>query len=147
MYTYTCVTLQLRSLLHKKKKNILFFLSILHCMMFFLKFETSCNIINLFCSLSIDTLYISCFKASSPERAISCFLFQYPVSCISLRSSSSYLILPPYLPITSILPSIFPSVTCSTRKILHKMWPIQLIFLLFIVCRIFLSSLTLSHIS
>jgi hypothetical protein len=92
-------------------------------------------------------LYISSFKASSPESAISCFLFQYSVSCISLRSSSSYLSFPPHLRVTSILPFIFPSVTCSTRKILRNMWPIQLDFLLFIMCRIFLSSLSLWHIS
>jgi len=31
---------------------------------------------------------------------------------------------------------------CFRRQLLHKMWPIQLAFLLFTVCRIFLSSLT-----
>jgi hypothetical protein len=38
--------------------------------------------------------------------------------------------------------SIFPSITCFVRQFLCKMWPIQLAFLLFILCRIFLSSST-----
>ena len=33
------------------------------------------------------------------------------------------------LPITSILPSLFPSITCFRRQFQHKMWPIQLAFL------------------
>ena len=32
---------------------------------------------------------------------------------------------------------------CFRRQFLHKMWSIQLVFLLFTVCRIFLSSLTI----
>ena len=59
------------------------------------------------------------------------FNFQY--SDISLRSSSSCLRLIPCLHITSIPPSIFPS------------YAIQLAFLLFILCKIFLSSLTLCN--
>jgi hypothetical protein len=35
------------------------------------------------------------------------------------------------------------SIKCFRRQALHKMWPIQLAFLLFIVRRIFLSTLTL----
>jgi len=55
------------------------------------------------------------------------FNFQYPL--ISLKSSSSCLHLPPQLPITSILPSIFPSITCFIRQFLRMMWPIQIAFL------------------
>jgi hypothetical protein len=60
----------------------------------------------------------------------------------SLKSSSSFLLLlrRPY--VTSTLPSIFPSVTCCGWQLLHKIWSPQLAFLLFIVCRIFLSFLT-----
>jgi hypothetical protein len=43
------------------------------------------------------------------------------------------------LPVTSILPSIYPSIACLRRKFLNKMWPIHLTFLLFILCKIFLS--------
>jgi hypothetical protein len=53
------------------------------------------------------------FSASS-------FNFQYPL--VSLRSSSSCLRLLPRLPVTSILPSIFPSITCFRRQFLRKMW-------------------------
>jgi len=68
---------------------------------------------------------------------------------VSLRSSSSCQCIIPRL---FILPSTFPSIMCSRRQFLHNMWPVQLTFLLFAVCRIFLcylhlcntSSLTLS---
>jgi hypothetical protein len=54
--------------------------------------------------------------------------FQYPL--YFLRSSSSCLRLRTPLPITSIVPSIVPSITCFRRQLLHKMWSIQLAFLL-----------------
>jgi len=61
---------------------------------------------------------------------------------LSLRSSSSFLRLLPPLPVTSIAPFIFPSITCCRRQFLRKMWPIQLAFRFLISCRIFLCSLT-----
>ena len=60
-----------------------------------------------------------------------------------LRSSSSFLLLLPHLPVTSIPPFIFPSIACCRRHFLRKMWPIQLAFRLLISCRIFLCSLTI----
>jgi hypothetical protein len=54
----------------------------------------------------------------------SSFKWEYPL--LSLRSSSSFLHLLPRLPVTSIPPFIFPSITCCRRQFLHKMWPIQL---------------------
>ena len=57
-------------------------------------------------------------------------------------SSSSYLRLLLCLPVTSLLIPISPSVTCFRRQFLRKIWPIQLTFLLFVLCRKFLSSLT-----
>ena len=63
----------------------------------------------------------------------------------SLRSSSSFLCLLPRLPVTSIPPFIFPSITCFRRQFLRKMWPIRLAFSLLISCRIFLCSLTPSN--
>ena len=66
---------------------------------------------------------------------------------ISLRSSSSCLCILPHLPIISILPSTFTSITRFRRQFLCKVWPIQLAFLLFIVSGIFLSSLTQSNTS
>ena len=47
----------------------------------------------------------------------SSFKFQYPLP--SLRSSSSCLCLLPHLPISSTLPSIFPSITHFRRHLLH----------------------------
>jgi len=83
-----------------------------------------------------------------PKRALpmvrsrdSSFKWEYPL--LSLRSSSSFLRLLPHLPVTSIAPFIFSSITCCRRQFLRKMWPIQLAFRLLISCRIFLRSLTL----
>jgi len=85
-----------------------------------------------------------------PKRAVhimrsraSSFKWEYPL--LSLRSSSSFLRLLPRLPVTSISPFIFPSITRCRRQFLRKMWPIQLDFRLLISCRIFLCSLTLSN--
>ena len=68
----------------------------------------------------------------------SSFKWEYPL--LSLRSSSSFLHL---LPVTSITPFIFPSITRCRRQFLRKMWPIQLAFRLLTSCRILLCSLTL----
>ena len=78
------------------------------------------------------------------SRAFS-FKWEYPP--LFLRSSSSFLRLLPRLPVTSIPPFIFPSITRCREKFLHKMWPIQVAFRLRISCRIFLCSLTLSNTS
>ena len=74
----------------------------------------------------------------------SSFKWEYPL--LSLRSSSSFLHLL-HLPVTSILPFIFPSITRCRRQFLRKMWLIKLAFRLLISCRIFLCSLTLSNTS
>ena len=71
----------------------------------------------------------------------SSFKWEYPV--LSLRLSNSCLRLLPCLPVTSIPPCIFPSITRRRRQFLRKMWPIQFAFRLHISCRIFLCSLTL----
>jgi hypothetical protein len=60
-------------------------------------------------------------------------MFSVSVSIItlfSLRLSSSFLLLHPHLPFTSIISSVFPTVTCCRRQFLSKKWPIQLPFLL-----------------
>ena len=87
-----------------------------------------------------------------PKRAIhiarsrpSSFKWEYPL--VSLRSSNSFLRLLPCLPVTSVPPCIFPSVTRCRRQFRRKMWPIQFAFRLHISCRIFLCSLTLSNTS
>ena len=84
------------------------------------------SFIHSFSSLSYDR---SASKTSSPNRRsrASSFKWEYPHH--SLRSSSSFLCrLPrlPRLPVTSIPPFIFPSITRCRRQFLSKMWPIQL---------------------
>jgi hypothetical protein len=49
----------------------------------------------------------------------SCFNFQYPF--IFSRSSSNCVRVLPRIPVTSIVPSIFPSITCFKRQFLRKM--------------------------
>jgi hypothetical protein len=92
------------------------------------------------CSLFCNWSTASC-KPSSPQGATECFLSQFPVrSCIFKIISRCCRILSR---LTATF--IFPSITCFRLQFLHKMWPIQLAFLFFIVSRIFLSSLTLCN--
>jgi hypothetical protein len=77
------------------------------------------------------------------QSSTSSYNFQYLL--VSLRSSSSCLRLLSRLPVTYILSFICPSITCFRRRFLCKMWPIQSSLLLFIVCMIFVSSLTLRN--
>jgi hypothetical protein len=74
------------------------------------------------------------------RSSASSFSVQYPT--FSLRSSIICLRLLRCLPVTYILPSSFPSITCLKRQFLSKMWPIQSAFLLFIICRTFPLCLT-----
>ena len=69
------------------------------------------------------------------QSSASCISLQH--SLVYLTSSSSYLRLLPCLPIASIPSSTTPSIICFRRQFLRKMWLIQLVFLLFILCRIF----------
>ena len=73
-----------------------------------------------------------------PKRALhivrsraSSFKYEYPL--LSLRTSNSFLRLLPCLPVTSIPPCIFPSVTRCRRQFLRKMWPVQFAFRLHIL--------------
>ena len=61
------------------------------------------------------------------------FNFQHPV--FPLRSSSNCLRLLPRVPVTSLLPSVFPSLPCFRRQFLHKVWPIPSDFLLCTIYR------------
>ena len=85
-------------------------------------------------------------KTSSLQSALYCSRLKFLLFFVfPLRSSSSCLPILPRLSVTSILPSIFPSLTCFRRQFLRKLWPILSAFLLFIVCRIFLSCLALCN--
>jgi hypothetical protein len=83
-----------------------------------------------------QALYIVRSRASS---------FRCVCPLLSSRSSSSFLCLLPRLPVTSILPLIFPSITYCRRQFLLNMWQIQLAFRLLISCSIFICSLALSN--
>jgi hypothetical protein len=96
-------------------------------------------------SLSYDRPKASS-KASPPHSVIQCFLSQFPAFSISVRSCSNCIRLPRH-PVTSMLPFIFPSITRFRRQFLSNMWSIKLAVLAFIGCRIFISSLTLLHLS
>ena len=52
------------------------------------------------------------------RSSASSFNFQHPL--ISLRSSKSCILILPRLPVTSVLPSIFPSITCLRRQFVRK---------------------------
>ena len=65
-------------------------------------------------------------------------LFLKVIQYLFTSSSSSFL---------QFYPSIFPWITCFRRQFLRNIWPIHLAFRPFIVCREFLSSLTLCNIS
>ena len=60
-------------------------------------------------------------------------LFRNIIQSLLMSSSSSSHHLP-------MLPSIFPSITCSRRHFLRKMWTLELPLLIFTACRKFLSS-------
>jgi hypothetical protein len=99
-----------------------------------------------FSSLSYDRSKTSS-TASCPHRAIYSSFLQMRVSLLSLRSSSSFLLLLPHFPVTYIPPFILPSLSCCRRQFLCRMWPIQFVFRLRISCRIFLCSTTLRNTS
>ena len=98
--------------------------------------------IHSFCCLSYDRSTASS-KPSSPQIVICCFRYKFPVPFLFLKfiqqphtsSSSSF---PHFYP-----SSIFPPITCFKILFLLKMWPVQLAFLLRIVCSMFLSNLAL----
>jgi hypothetical protein len=95
--------------------------------------------------LSYDGSTVSS-KGSAPQRTILCFAFNFLHPSVSLRSSSSCLYPISRLPVSSILPYIFPSIACLRTQFLYKMPPVRLVFP-FIICRIFLSFLTLCNTS
>jgi len=68
-------------------------------------------------------------KASSPDSAIYCSLFKFPVTFLSSRSSSNCWRLLPRLPITSILPSIFPPILLLLLLLLYYYYFIIIIIL------------------
>jgi hypothetical protein len=109
------------------------------CYMFeFVYWACSCIFIHLVVCLMTGPKPLPKWAVHLVWSRASSFKWEYAV--LSLRSSSSFLQLPPRLPVTSIPPFIFPSIIRCRRQFLLKMWPIQLAFRLHISCRIFLCS-------
>jgi hypothetical protein len=98
-----------------------------------------------FCSLATGPQTLPMRVLHRVRSSASSFNSQHHL--FSLRSSNSCLRLLPRLTVTSIRTSISSSITCYIRQFLRKMWPIELAFLIFIVCRIFLSSSILCNTS
>ena len=74
-----------------------------------------CSFVLLFVIRHFNSLFQS-------HNAIKYFLFQFPYFLISFTASSSCSrFLPPRLPFTSIIPSIFLPITCPRRQFLRKM--------------------------
>ena len=73
--------------------------------------------------------------------------FNLQHSLVPVMSPSSCLHLHPCLTVTIISPSIFSLIMCFRRQFLRNIRPIQSDVILFVVCRIFLFSLTLRNTS
>lgn len=87
-----------------------------------------------------ERVSVECHLQLSVSDSTIFFLF-------SLRTYSSCLCLYVPLLLLFILPSIFSLITVFTRQFLHNQWLIQLAIFIFIVCRVFPSSLTLCNTS
>ena len=99
-----------------------------------------------FCGLSYVRSIASTI-ASSPYSVTYCFLFQFTVSLLLFKVIQLLLTSSSSSSLHFYLPSIFPPITCFRRKFLRQLWPIWSAFLLYIVCSIFLPSLTLCNTS
>ena len=95
------------------------------------------------CCLTTGPQHLPKQDIHSVWSSVSYFNLQYPFP--SLRSSIGCSCL--LLRLCPFFPPFLTSVMCIGRQFLHKMWQIQLAFLPFIVCRIFLSSLILCNTS
>jgi len=78
------------------------------------------------------------FQSEFSRVGASASNFELQYARLSLRSSSRCL----RLLQRRLVPSTFPSATCFDSQFVQKMWEIKITFLRFIVCGIFLSSLT-----
>jgi hypothetical protein len=99
----------------------------------FNKTGTICVFIHLVVCLTTGPKPLPKWALHIVRSRASSFKWEYPP--LSLRLSNSFLRLLPCLPVTSIPPCIFPSVTRCRRQFLRKMWPIQFAFRLRISCR------------
>ena len=89
--------------------------------------------------------FVASSKVNSPQVAIHCFFFQFTVFCLFFNVTQQILTSSSSFPL-----HFYPSLYLSFNNVFQKAvptqkCPIQLAFLLFIVCRIFLCSLTLCN--
>jgi len=107
-------------------------------------------------SFSVHALFFETFipllRIPSPKQMpqrvrfnASALKFRYLLSFLKLFSNCLCLLL--RLPVSSNFSYICPPIRCFRRQFLRNMWPIQLAFLLFILCKISLSSFTLCNTS
>ena len=104
------------------------------------QFRKSGTSFTLWICLRTDPQFLPKRVIHTMRSSVSSFNFRYPR--FSLRSSSSFLLPLPRLPVTSILHPVFPLIACFWKQFICKMWPIHLPFLPFILCRTYISSFT-----
>jgi hypothetical protein len=148
------VTFHLRHLI---PENFQFPFESFHCckyvkykMNFSLKFIIEINRVccNLFISHSVVLRQVcSLFQSEFSAEYDQVLPLSVSSILVLLRSSGSCLHFLHCLAVPSIPSPIFPLIMCFRRQLLCKMWPIQLVFLLCILCRLFLSSLSLCNTS
>ena len=100
---------------------------------------TACNIVNIMRMTFIlhRITYCVVYDRSTTPSSLK---FQHLQNYLKITHTSCLRLLPHLT-----VPSSFPSITCFRKQFLHKMWPIQFVFLICNVCRIFPSSLTLCN--
>jgi hypothetical protein len=81
-------------------------------------------LLNSFCSLTTGPWPLPKRVLHTVRSSSFSFNSQYPLFCLDSSNSCSHLL--PRLPVTSILPPVFPSIMCFRRHFLRHMWPIQL---------------------
>jgi len=86
---------------------------------------------------------VVCVVLHGVRSSVLSFIFQYYY--FRLSSSSSFLHLLHRVALTSTLSSNFFPITYFKSQFLRQMWLIHLVFLLFICCRIFFSSMNLCN--
>jgi len=106
------------------------------------------SFIHSFISLSVSRVVLSLFQSQfSKQRYL---LFSHSISSIPSFPSDhpvdAYVFFAIFLSLLNFRIS-FHAISCSIRQFQSKMWPMKLHFLLFILCTLLLSSLTLCNVS
>jgi len=105
------------------------------------------RVANFVICLATGTVHGICHSTFYREGDLVFRLSRSSILSFFLSSCNSCFSLLPCVPVTSILPSIFPSKTCFRKQFLRNMWPIKIAFFHFILCSMFLSPLNLCNTS